>query len=45
MIILGLHHGGMSRRKESKYQQEAPEVSYLNAAKVLIDELWEQLRH
>ncbi len=40
-----LHHGSMSRKKTPKYQESPPEVSNLNEAKVLIDELWEQLRH
>ena len=45
MIILGGHSGSMTRKKSSKYQEAPPEVSDLNEAKVLIDELWEQLRH
>lgn len=35
----------MTRKKAPKYQEAPPEVSDLNEAKVLIDELWEQLRH
>jgi len=35
----------MTRKKSPKYQEAPPEVSDLNEAKVLIDELWEQLRH
>ncbi|GGB60585.1 hypothetical protein GCM10011607_21590 [Shewanella inventionis] len=35
----------MTRIKAPKYQEAPPEVSDLNEAKVLIDELWEQLRH
>lgn len=35
----------MTRKKTPKYQDAPPEVSDLNEAKVLIDELWEQLRH
>ncbi|WP_420910559.1 DUF6444 domain-containing protein [Vibrio cincinnatiensis] len=34
-----------SRKKAPKYQDAPPKVSDLNEAKVLIDELWEQLRH
>lgn len=45
MIVLGLHHNGMTRKKAPKYQDAPPKVSDLNEAKVLIDELWEQLRH
>ena len=32
-------------KKTPKYQNSPPEVSDLNEARVLIDELWEQLRH
>lgn len=35
----------MTRKKSPKYQAAPPEVSDLNEAKVLIEELWEQLRH
>ncbi|WP_299143955.1 DUF6444 domain-containing protein, partial [uncultured Vibrio sp.] len=35
----------MTRKKTPKYQDAPPKVSDLNEAKVLIDELWEQLRH
>ncbi|WP_110410664.1 IS66 family transposase [Vibrio rumoiensis] len=35
----------MTRKKAPKYQDAPPKVSDLNEAKVLIDELWEQLRH
>ena len=40
-----LHHELMARKKTPKYQAAPPEVSDLNEAKVLIQELWEQLRH
>ena len=35
----------MTRKKAPKYQDVPPKVSDLNKAKVLIDELWEQLRY
>jgi RNA polymerase-binding transcription factor DksA len=35
----------MTKKKTPKYQAAPPEVSDLNEAKVLIEELWEQLRH
>lgn len=35
----------MTRKKKSKFQSAPPEVSDLNEAKTLINELWEQLRH
>ena len=35
----------MTTKKSPKYQAGPPEVSDLNEAKVLIDALWEQLRH
>lgn len=40
-----IHHCPMTKKKTPKYQEAPPEVSDLNEAKVLIDELWEQLRH
>lgn len=35
----------MSKSKTPKYQEAPPQVSDLHEAKVLIEELWEQLRH
>ena len=40
-----LHAVIMTRNKKPKFQSAPPEVSDLNEAKTLIDELWEQLRH
>ena len=45
VIILKSHYGFITRKKAPKYHEAPPKVSDLNEAKVLINELWEQLRH